>query len=157
MSMKPPPWLTDEAAEHWNRVAPQAISNRTLDENHTYAFGLMCETIADMVYLQKVIRDEGLCIPGAGDNLKAHPALRQLESCRAHVLKMLESFGLTARSKKQVKETPPKDDGEYDFLDDEPEGPPTPQEVSEYLEMKKKYRAITNHRIDNFLKESADE
>jgi P27 family predicted phage terminase small subunit len=100
---KAPSWLSDEATEHWNRVAPQAESNRTLDENHTYAFGLMCETIADMIYLQQVIRKEGLCIPGAGDNLKAHPALRQLESCRAHVLKMLESFGLTARSKRQVK------------------------------------------------------
>jgi hypothetical protein len=59
-----------------------------------------------MVYLQGVIRKEGLTIGGTdGKATKAHPALRQLESCRAHVLKMLESFGLTARSKKHVKET----------------------------------------------------
>lgn len=104
---EPPDWLTDQARVHWDRVAPQAIANNTLDENHHYAFALMCESIADMVYLQAVIREEGLCIPGADSNKKAHPALRQLESCRAHVLKMLESFGLTAKSKKHVKETPP--------------------------------------------------
>ena len=110
MTEKPPEaleWLTDEAKKHWNRVAPQAVANCTLDVNHVYAFGLLCESISDMLYLQKVIRDEGLCIPGAGDNLKSHPALRQLESCRAHVLKMLESFGLTTKSKKLVKETKP--------------------------------------------------
>lgn len=107
MNIETPSWLTTEAAEHWKRIAPQATANRTLDENHSYAFGLLCESIADMMYLQKVIRKEGLCIPGAGDNLKAHPALRQLESCRAHVLKMLESFGLTARSKKLVKKETP--------------------------------------------------
>ena len=45
-----PDWLTEEAAEHWDRVAPQAVANRTLDENHVYAFGLMCESISDMVY-----------------------------------------------------------------------------------------------------------
>ena len=153
MTITAPSWLTDEATEHWNRVAPQAESNRTLDENHTYAFGLMCETIADMIYLQQVIRKEGLCIPGAGDNLKAHPALRQLESCRAHVLKMLESFGLTARSKKQVKETKPTDgDDEYAFLDGD-EGPPTAREVAEYVEMKKRYPAWYNGRIEAALEE----
>ncbi|MFC1688269.1 phage terminase small subunit P27 family [Pseudomonadota bacterium] len=120
----PPAWLTDEAKEHWNRVAPQAIRNRTLDENHVYAFGLMCESIADLTYLQGVIREEGLCIPGADNNKKAHPALRQLESCRAHVLKMLESFGLTARSKKNVKETrPDRRDNPFYNLDDDDEEP----------------------------------
>jgi hypothetical protein len=43
--------------------------------------------------------------------VKAHPALRQLESCRAHVLKMLESFGLSAKSKKHVKEENQNDFG----------------------------------------------
>lgn len=102
-----PEWLTPEARTHWERVAPQAVANRTLDENHTYAFGLLCESIADMVYLQGVIRKDGLTVPGADNNVKAHPALRQLESCRAHVFRGLESFGLTAKSKKHVKETKP--------------------------------------------------
>jgi P27 family predicted phage terminase small subunit len=122
MAIEPPeapPWLTDEAREHYDRVAPQAAANKTLDPNHIYAFGVMCESLADMVHLQRVIRKEGLTVPGADSNLKAHPALRQLESCRAHCLKMLESFGLTARSKKQVKETRAKDiDNPFAHLDD---------------------------------------
>ena len=116
----PPTWLTAEALEHWNRVAPQALANRTLDPNHYYAFAVMCESLADMVYLQSVIREEGLTIGGEdGKAMKAHPSLRQLESCRAHCLKMLESFGLTARSKKNVKETRPSlHDNPFANLDD---------------------------------------
>lgn len=103
---EPPEWLSDEAKTHWRRIAPQALANKTLDENHHYSFALMCESIADMVFLQGVIRREGLTIGGEdGRATKAHPALRQLESCRGHCLKMLESFGLTARSRKHVKET----------------------------------------------------
>jgi len=114
-----PDWLTDDARKHWDRVAPQAVKNNTLDENHVYAFGLMCESISDMVFLQRTIREAGLTVPGADGNVKAHPALRQLESCRAHVLKMLESFGLTARSKKQVRETKPDmSDNPFAALDD---------------------------------------
>jgi P27 family predicted phage terminase small subunit len=103
---KPPSWLSDEVIVHWERVAIMAHNN-TLSENYLYTFGLMCESMADLVYLQTIIRKEGLTTPGADGNKKAHPALRQLESCRAHVLKMLESFSLSARSKKNVKEEKP--------------------------------------------------
>ena len=101
---KAPSWLSEEAKVHWGRVAIMAARNNTLSENYYYTFGLLCESMADLVYLQTIIRREGLTIPGADGNVKAHPALRQLESCRAHVLKMLESFGLSAKSKKHVKE-----------------------------------------------------
>ena len=101
---KPPSWLSEEAKVHWDRVAIMAARNNTLSENYYYTFGLLYESMADLVYLQTIIRTQGLTIPGADGNVKAHPALRQLESCRAHVLKMLESFGLSAKSKKHVKE-----------------------------------------------------
>jgi P27 family predicted phage terminase small subunit len=107
ISPKPPSWLSKEAKVHWDRVAIMAARNNTLSENYFYTFGLLCESMADLVYLQTIIRKEGLTIPGADGNVKAHPALRQLESCRAHVLKMLESFGLSAKSKKHVKEETP--------------------------------------------------
>ena len=101
---KPPSWLSAEAKVHWGRVAIMAARNNTLNENYYYTFGLLCESMADLIFLQTIIRREGLTIPGADGNVKAHPALRQLESCRGHVLKMLESFGLSAKSKKHVQE-----------------------------------------------------
>lgn len=101
-----PEWLSGDAAELWARYAPQAAQARTLTDADHLAFSLLCETLSDMQFLQTVIREEGVTIPGQEGVRKAHPALRQLESCRAHALKMLTEFGLTAKSRKMVKRAP---------------------------------------------------
>ena len=99
-----PEWISDRAAEHWPELLYCVIANRTYSENYDMTLGLLCESIADMQFLQDKIREEGLTVPGADGNVKAHPALRQLESVRAQVFKGMESFGLTAKSRKHVKE-----------------------------------------------------
>ena len=101
---KAPTWLSERASAHWPQLAGAAVANKTYSENYDMTLGLLCESIADMQFLQTTIRKEGLTVPGADGNVKAHPALRQLESCRAQVFKGMESFGLTAKSKKHVKE-----------------------------------------------------
>ncbi|MGH8730051.1 MAG: P27 family phage terminase small subunit [Burkholderiales bacterium] len=51
--------------------------------------------------------------------MKAHPALKALETCRAQAHRMLESFGLSPRSRQGVDIAPPAAKGRLASLDDE--------------------------------------
>jgi P27 family predicted phage terminase small subunit len=81
------------------------------------SFQLLCETLAHERELRELLTKEGLLIPGADGNQKAHPALKALETCRAQAHRMLESFGLNPRSRQSVDIAPPPKLGRLASLD----------------------------------------
>jgi len=56
--------------------------------------------------LRDLLRADGLTVPGAGSNLKSHPATRLLESTRNQASRMLGDFGLTPRGRLGVEIRP---------------------------------------------------
>jgi P27 family predicted phage terminase small subunit len=77
---------------------------------------LLCETLASEAELRELLKKEGLTIPGADGNLKAHPAVKMLEMSRNQAHRLLNDFGLTPRAREGVAIAPPPTPGRLALL-----------------------------------------
>ena len=70
------------------------------------ALSLLADQMATYLRLRQVVLEEGEVIEqmsGAGNVIKkVHPALPQMQSCFAAILRMLREYGLTASSRTNV-------------------------------------------------------
>ncbi|MDP9223849.1 MAG: P27 family phage terminase small subunit [Actinomycetota bacterium] len=91
----------------WNWLARATVETGVLCGCDLRALALLAETLATETTLRTTIAAEGMTIPGAGGNLKQHPALAALGSCQSRAARMLETFGLTPISRQSVDVRPP--------------------------------------------------
>lgn len=102
---EPPEHLSEQAQAEWRRLAPIVAAQNTLTQADLRGFEILCDTLAAIVEAQKVIAAEGLTIVTARGGVRSHPAIKTLESARAHAIRMLNDYGLTPRARNHVEPT----------------------------------------------------
>ena len=102
----PPPYLSERAQVEWIRLAAVCVELGCLTGADLRALALLAECLAEETALRQLLQQEGMCIPGAGSTRKGHPATKLLESARSQAMRLLESFGLTPRSRGSVDMRP---------------------------------------------------
>lgn len=117
---EPPETLSQGALVEWLALAPTAWEQGTLVDADLRAFSLLCEVLATETSARELIVQEGTTIDAGSGGKKAHPALKQMETARSQATRLLESFGLTPRSRTNVEIKPPKKESSiYDHLEDD--------------------------------------
>jgi len=101
-----PAHLSERARIEWKALAPVCCEMGTLTNADLRALELLCECLATESDLRETLKREGLTIPGAGANSKAHPATKLLESTRNQAVRLLCEFGLTPRGRLGVELAP---------------------------------------------------
>src|SRR5947207_2461185 len=101
-----PAHLSERASIEWKALASVCCEMGTLTNADLRALELLCECLATESELRETLKAEGLTIAGAGDNSKAHPACKLLESTRNQATRLLTEFGLSPRSRLGVELAP---------------------------------------------------
>jgi len=104
---KAPDSLSAGAKSEWAPLALAVVELGVLTTADLRALALLAETLAAEAELRAVLQREGLTIPGAGGNFKAHPAAKLLETTRGQAMRLLADFGLTPRGRLGVDVRPP--------------------------------------------------
>ncbi|MDX1486591.1 MAG: phage terminase small subunit P27 family [Acidiferrobacterales bacterium] len=102
----PPKHLTDRAKKEWRRLAPIAHGNGYLGKSDLRAFELLAESLATESEMRELVVNEGVTVSGGSGGLKAHPALKAMETARNQATRLLIEFGLTPRSRGSVDPVP---------------------------------------------------
>lgn len=116
-SILPPPLtLSPGAVPEWNRLVATLAELGTATHADLRALELLSECLATESKLRTVLDHDGLTIPGADGNAKAHPGAKLLESTRNQAHRMLSDFGLIPRGRVAVKPAPQPTRNSWDEL-----------------------------------------
>lgn len=112
---EPPPWLTDEALEEWERVAPSLEALDLLKPEDRAAFAAYCETWARYVGAVAEYRRDGLTVinPDSG-RVGKHPAVSIAENAGAQLVRFANEFGLTPAAERKISKAPDGGEGSDD-------------------------------------------
>jgi P27 family predicted phage terminase small subunit len=102
-----PAHLSERARVEWKALARVCIELGVLTSADLRALELLAEILATESELREIMKTDGLTIPGAGGNSKAHPACKLLETTRNQAARMLSDFGLTPKGRVGVDMKPP--------------------------------------------------
>lgn len=107
-----PDGLTEAEAAHWDRLAPEAHTMRTLTKETAAGFVLLCQTLTDRDAARAALASDGLTVDGKVHPLAVHA--RQLTQ-RAESLLSRYSLAATARAVEVPRQETPIADDEHDF------------------------------------------
>ncbi|MGO9717262.1 MAG: phage terminase small subunit P27 family [Steroidobacteraceae bacterium] len=100
----PPEHLTARARAEWLYFAPSLAALRTVAAADLRGLEMLCETLATAQQAQAVIASAGLTIGSArSGKIRAHPAIKIMETARAQATRLLIEFGLTPRARSHVE------------------------------------------------------
>jgi P27 family predicted phage terminase small subunit len=108
-----PATLSDRAKVEWGPLARACVELGVLTGADLRALELLAETLATEAELREILKTEGLTIAGAGENSKAHPACKLLESTRNQAARLLADFGLTPKGRLGVDVRPPSRENRF--------------------------------------------
>ncbi len=103
-----PPWVDDDkqSADLFDQITEYVTMMSIHTQVDGVALSLLADQMATYLRLRQVVLEEGEVIEqmsGAGNPIKkVHPALPQMQSCFAAILRMLREYGLTASSRANV-------------------------------------------------------
>ena len=103
---KAPDSLSAGAKSEWAPLARAVVELGVLTTADLRALALLAECLATESELRAVLQREGMTIAGAGNNRKAHPAAKLLETTRGQAMRLLADFGLTPRGRMGVDVRP---------------------------------------------------
>jgi P27 family predicted phage terminase small subunit len=103
----PDPNLSEKAKLEWERILPVLVRLGTATVADVRALELCCEALASEKALREVLEVEGLLVQGGSGGMKAHPALKALETTRSQAHRLLSDFGLTPRGRQHIDAIPP--------------------------------------------------
>ena len=98
----PPAHLSERAKIEWVPLATSCVELGTLTSADMRALELLAEVLATESELRELLKREGMTMPGADSNTKAHPACKLLESTRNQAARLLSDFGLTPKGRQGV-------------------------------------------------------
>lgn len=102
----PPPWLSSEGAEHWERLGALVLKVGVSDCDGD-ALALVCEALARYEGARAQADGETVATTLQGSIVK-HPSVTVLERAWQDVLKGLDRFGLNPSSRAALKRDPPE-------------------------------------------------
>ena len=105
-ALPPPETLSPGAILEWKGLIATLAELGTATHADLRALELLAECLATETKLRAVLDHDGLTIPGADGNAKAHPGAKLLESTRNQCHRLLCDFGLIPRGRVTVKPAP---------------------------------------------------
>jgi P27 family predicted phage terminase small subunit len=104
--LKPPRDLGREAKREWRELAPRVASLGLLTVTTVQSFRLLCETLGTCREMQDILARDGMVSENAKGARAIRPETRILQIARAQARALLESWGLSPRSRQNVDTTP---------------------------------------------------
>lgn len=90
----PPASLSTRAREEWRRLATIAHAAGTLTARSAKSFEILCEVLATERQARELVATEGITVKTGRDGVKPHPAVRTMETARAHAAVLMKAFRL---------------------------------------------------------------
>lgn len=97
-----PRWLAPAAKQEWARLAPEMGKLGLLTGLDRATFAGYCSAFAHWRAAEEMLGREGLLIPGAGGELKPHPAARLARQFGEQMLKFGLEFGMTPSARTRI-------------------------------------------------------
>jgi len=104
-------WLTDEAKEEWQRVAPILVKRRTLAETDLMLFAIYCMHVATVVTCQRTISKGELFVKSERSAPRPHPAHKVMSDAMTKVRQCAAELGLTPVGRSRLPRRKGDDDG----------------------------------------------
>lgn len=116
-----PDWVSQEAKDFWQRMVPQLIRDKVVDDRDWPALVNMCQAWAEFQVATKVIEAEGRIYEMNGAKCM-HPAVKMQMAALKTVNSFMEKFGLqpTTRARLPVSVDASLEDGDTysEFLEE---------------------------------------
>jgi P27 family predicted phage terminase small subunit len=97
-----PEWLSDLAAEEWNRVAPHLVAMRVVTEADLTALCVYCEAVARWRRLAELVARSAPVIQRDGGVVK-NPLYSQVRDAATEVRVWAREFGLTPSARSGIR------------------------------------------------------
>ncbi len=107
-----PTFLSDEARQEWDRIAPILERNGILTEIDGAALAAYCQTFADWIEATLKVREEGFLTATTNGNVIQNPMVGVANRLKADLLRFLSEFGMTPASRSKIHAV--KGDGQSD-------------------------------------------
>ena len=110
--LRPPAFLTADAVEEWNRVAPMLARLKVLTEADRLGLGHLCMQAAHALEANGEIADRGILVEEdqfdkqggvIGTKLKLNPAYRAQADAVKQLRQLLIEFGMTPAARSKVR------------------------------------------------------
>ena len=107
-----PDWLSDRAAEEWDRVVPHLVAMRVITDADLSGFAIYCEAVARWRRLAELVAASPPVVNRDGAVVK-NPVYAQVRDAAAEVRLWAREFGLTpsARAGIRVEHVFPENSG----------------------------------------------
>jgi P27 family predicted phage terminase small subunit len=99
----PPGWMDREALVYWAEIAPKLESMGILTSIDSHAFGILCQSLADIDAATKMIRDEGRVFESTQGRKFVHPAEGLRDRAQKTFVSLSTRFGLTPADRTRIK------------------------------------------------------
>jgi P27 family predicted phage terminase small subunit len=102
----PPADLTGTALAIWLELAPEIWRAGHLLETDRTAFSVLCGILATERLARRALELDGLTTKSEAGTLKAHPALRAIETARQQARGYLDAFAMTPVGRQRMDPAP---------------------------------------------------
>jgi P27 family predicted phage terminase small subunit len=103
--LTPPKALSREAKAEWRELAPQVHRLGLLTQTTAQSFKLLCQVLGTVRQMEAVLAD-GMTVVNDKGVRRSRPEVHILQNARAQARALLESWGLSPRSRQNVDVTP---------------------------------------------------
>lgn len=123
---KPPPFLTADAVEEWNRIARQLFNLGVLAEIDRAALAAYCQAYGRWAQAEKALkqmaeRDHltgGLMIKTSNGNAIQNPLVGTANKAASDMMRYAAEFGMTPSARSRITATPPEQEDRDEFFGD---------------------------------------
>jgi P27 family predicted phage terminase small subunit len=104
--LTPPKALSREAKAEWRELAPRVQRLGLLTTTTVQSFKLLCQTLGTVRQMEAVLALDGMTELNSKGVRRTRPEVHILQNARAQARALLESWGLSPRSRQNVDVTP---------------------------------------------------
>lgn len=103
ISAEAPPWLSDQAAAEWVRVAPDLIEMGICKAADAAGFACYCEAVARLQLAIRLVSQAGLVVLDEDGQPRKNPAVAQARDASYEIRMWAREFGLTPSARAGIR------------------------------------------------------
>lgn len=100
---KIPTDIESDAKEYMKNVLQKLEDNGILENVDSAALTMLARNYSMFIKATKQVEREGLTVKSDRQNIAPHPAIKIANDAQSKAIKVMEEFGLTAKSRKKLK------------------------------------------------------
>lgn len=97
-----PDWLSDQAAEVWDRLAPDLQRKGLLTSWDVDSFAVLCDAIVQYRAASKLVTQAGVMIKGRKDAVVKNPAMQLVRDSSQTIRAFAQEFGMTPSARSEI-------------------------------------------------------